>query len=194
MSEFVEGFEAFSEIGPAVAFFGSARAKSDNPYYKAAEKTAWKFAKAGYAVITGAGSGIMEAANKGAYDAKGESIGLNILIPIKQVPNKYITKLLEFKYFFCRKVMFSKYSKACIVFPGGYGTLDELAELLALIQTQRIEPLPIVLYNEAFWQGLIDWFTNTLIKKKTISKEDMKLFKFANTPQQVLTIVENFYQ
>ena len=145
MSEFVDGFEELSDVTNAVSIFGSARAGQSSKYYKVAEDTAKLMVNNGYAVITGAGAGIMEAANKGANKAGGDSIGLNILIPTMQKPNKYVTRLLEFKYFFCRKVMFAKYSKAFIVFPGGFGTLDELFEAITLVQTERVDPFPVIL-------------------------------------------------
>jgi hypothetical protein len=193
MSEFVDGFEELSRINSAVAIFGSARINNKNKYYKLAQETAYLFAKSGYAIITGAGSGIMEAANKGASQAGGKSIGLNILIPKKQVPNKYITKLIEFRYFFCRKVMFAKYSKAFLVFPGGYGTLDELFEALALVQTARVDTFPIILFCEEFWKPLTNWLTNKLLNK-TISKKDLLLFKVVNSPQEALAVVKKFYK
>lgn len=194
MSEFVDGFDALSQIEKAVTFFGSSRAKPSSIYYKTAHKTAMLFARNGYAIMTGAGSGIMEAANRGAKEAGGLSIGLNILIPKKQIPNKYITMLLEFRYFFCRKVMFAKYSKAFIVFPGGYGTLDELFESLALIQTGRIKKFPIILHHSKYWKGLLSWMKNNLLKENTIDKEDLKLFKVVDSPEESLEIVEEFYQ
>jgi hypothetical protein len=194
MSEFVDGFDALSRIEKAVTFFGSSKAKRDSIYYKNAVRTAKLFAKNGYAVMTGAGSGIMEAANRGAREGGGESIGLNILIPKKQIPNKYITTLLEFRYFFCRKVMFSKYSKAIIVFPGGYGTLDELFEFLALIQTKRINKFPIILHHKNYWKPLLSWFKNRLLQKHIIEEKDLNLFKIVDEPEQSLQVVKNFYK
>jgi len=194
MSEFVEGFETLSKIKNAVTFFGSSRINSHNKYYKLAEETAHLFARNGYAVMTGAGPGIMEAANKGAYKAGGESIGLNILIPKEQVPNKYIKTLIEFRYFFCRKVMFAKYSKAFLVFPGGYGTLDEFFESLALIQTQRIRKFPIILFDSKYWQGLIEWLKSQTLGKKMIDKKDLNLFQIVETPKQALQIIKKFHK
>ncbi len=194
MSEFVEGFETLSKIKNAVTFFGSSRINSHSKYYKLAEETAYLFARNGYAVMTGAGPGIMEAANKGAYKAGGESIGLNILIPKEQVPNKYVKTLLEFRYFFCRKVMFAKYSKAFLVFPGGYGTLDELFESLALIQTQRIRKFPIILFDNKYWQGLIEWLKSKTLEKKMIDKNDLNLFHIVETPREALQRVKKFYK
>ncbi len=194
MSEFVEGFETLSEIKKGITFFGSARTKEKSNYYKTAEKTAYLFAKKGYSIITGAGLGIMEAANKGAYKAGGESIGLNILIPKNQISNRYVKTPIEFKYFFCRKVMFAKYSKAFIVFPGGYGTLDELFESLALIQTERIKKFPVVLVHNKFWKGMIDWILSILVKENMIVKKDLKLFSIVEKPEDAVKIVENFYK
>ena len=194
MSEFVDGFEELSDVKEAVSIFGSARAKPSNKYYKIAEETASRLVKNGYAIITGAGAGIMEAANKGAKKAKGESIGLNILIPIMQKPNKYITRLLEFKYFFCRKVMFAKYSKALVAFPGGFGTMDEFFEAITLVQTRRIDPFPVILVGSEYWKGLIQWMEDTLIPNKTIAKSDLNIFSVADTPQEVVATINRFYK
>jgi uncharacterized protein (TIGR00730 family) len=194
MSEFVEGFEELSAIGPAVTVFGSARAKQNDKYYRLAEATAFKLAKAGYAIITGAGSGIMEAANKGAKKAKGTSIGLNIDVPVVQRPNAYISKLLDFRYFFCRKVMFVKYAKAFVVLPGGFGTMDEFFEAITLIQTKRIEPFPVVLIGKEYWQGLIDWMKKQMLKKSRIIRNELDIFKVADSPDEVVRIIKNFYK
>ncbi len=194
MSEFVEGFDALSNVGPAVSIFGSSRAKRGSYYCRQAELTAKALVRAGYAVITGAGPGIMEAANKGTKEAKGQSIGLNILIPSEQKPNRYITKLLEFDYFFCRKVMFLKYSKAFIFFPGGYGTLDELGEVVTLIQTKRIRPFPCILYGKPYWKGFLHWLKNTSVPADTITAEDLKLFQHADRPEDAVAIVQKFYR
>ena len=165
----------------------------DNIFYQGAEKTANLLGKKGFMVITGGGLGIMEAANKGAKKAGGESIGLNILIPVIQKPNKYITRLLEFKYFFCRKVMFAKYSKAFVVFPGGFGTLDELFEAITLVQTGRVDPFPVILVGSAYWKGLILWIKKTLVPEGTIEEEDLKLFSVVDTPREVMTAIDKFY-
>ena len=194
MSEFVDGFEELSNVKEAVSIFGSARASTSNKYYKIAEDTASRLVKSGYAIITGAGPGIMEAANKGAKEAGGESIGLNILIPIMQKPNKYITKLLEFKYFFCRKVMFAKYSKALVAFPGGYGTMDEFFEAITLVQTRRIDPFPIILVGSEYWKGLVQWMEKTMLPNKAIDRSDLKIFSVADTPQEVVSIINKFYK
>ncbi|MCM8832264.1 MAG: TIGR00730 family Rossman fold protein [Candidatus Omnitrophica bacterium] len=192
MSEFVEGFEALSGIKKGVSFFGSKRIEENHPYYKLAYKTAYLLAKKGYSIITGAGPGIMEAANKGAYFAKGVSVGLNIIIPEQQKPNPYINYLLDFRYFFVRKVMFTKYSCAFVVFPGGYGTLDELFEALALIQTERIEPIPIILVVKRYWQPLLEWLMKKLIKEGTLIDEELTLFKVVDTEQEVLKAISKF--
>lgn len=194
MSEFVDGFEELSDTKEAVSIFGSSKSDRNDKYYKLAEETARLLARNGYAVITGAGAGVMEAANKGAKLAGGESIGLNILIPIVQKPNKYITKLLEFKYFFCRKVMFAKYSKAFIVFPGGFGTLDELFEAATLIQTKRVDPFPIILVGREYWKGMIEWMHKTLIPHKTIERPEMKMLDCCDTPQEILSSINRFYK
>jgi len=192
MSEFVEGFESLSWIRNGVSFFGSKMVKSNHPYYKLAYDVAYLLSKNGYTIITGAGSGIMEAANKGAYFAKGVSVGLNIVIPQKQIPNPYINYLLEFKYFFVRKVMFTKYSSVFVVFPGGFGTLDELFEGLALIQTKRIEPLLIVLVVKDYWKELLRWFKEKLVKFDILPKEDLKLFEVVDKPKEVLDTIKKF--
>ncbi len=194
MSEFVDGFEALSNIGPAVTIFGSARSKPTDRYYKLAEKIAFKLAKAKYAIITGAGLGIMEAANKGAKKAGGKSIGLNIDIPVVQNPNSYITDMIDFRYFFCRKVMFVKYASAFVVVPGGFGTMDEFFESITLIQTQRIEPFPVILIGKEYWKGLIDWMKVTMLNSHLISKKDLALFKITDDPDDVLRIIKNFYK
>ncbi|MFA6142470.1 MAG: TIGR00730 family Rossman fold protein [Candidatus Omnitrophota bacterium] len=194
MSEFVDGFEELSDVKEAVTIFGSARTLPSDKYYKIAEETAARLVKSGYAVITGAGAGIMEAANKGAKRAHGESIGLNILIPTMQKPNKYVTRLLEFKYFFCRKVMFAKYSRALIAFPGGFGTMDEFFEAITLVQTRRIEPFPVILVGSEFWKGMIRWIETTLLPAKMIAKPDTEIFSLADTPQEVMAAINKFYK
>jgi len=195
MSEFVDGFEELSNVKKAVSIFGSAKhRRSTKKYYKVAEDTAYLLAKNGYSVITGAGGGIMEAGNKGAKKAGGDSIGLNILIPTAQKPNKYVTRLIEFKYFFCRKVMFAKYSKAFVVFPGGFGTLDEFFEAITLVQTGRVDPFPVILVGKEYWKGLISWIKRTLLPEGTIDKADMKLFSVVNTPCEVMAAIDKFHR
>ena len=192
MAEFVEGFDAMSAIDvPSVTIYGSARTPPDDPYYKLTETIAAELARSGYGVITGGGPGIMEAANKGALEAGGVSIGLNISLPHEQAPNLYTNFPLNFKYFFVRKVMFMKYSMAFICMPGGFGSLDELFESLTLIQTQRIKPFPIVLVGVAFWSGLVDWLKSTLMKNGTIGKDDTLLFEVMDDPHDVVTFIKN---
>lgn len=194
MSEFVDGFHELAEIGPAVSIFGSSRTHESHPWHKLAEKTAQLLVKEGYAVITGGGPGLMEAGNKGATEAKGQSIGLNIDLPFEQKPNRYINHLINFHYFFARKVMFVKYARAFVIFPGGYGTLDELFESLTLIQTQRMEKFPVILFNGEYWDGLIDWMKKSVLKAKNIDPHDLDIFKVAETPQEVIKIIRDFYK
>lgn len=194
MSEFVDGFEEMSDIKRAVSIFGSARARRSAKQYRTAEKTASLLVKTGYSIITGAGQGIMEAANKGAKEAGGESIGLNILIPIMQKPNPYVTRLISFRYFFVRKVMFVKYAKAFVVFPGGFGTLDELFEAITLVQTQRVDPFPVILVGRDFWKGAVDWMKKSCVKYKTIDKPEFELFSVVDTPQEVVAEIHKFYR
>ena len=188
MAEFVEGFEVMASIGKAVSIFGSARTKPSDPYYEQAEETARMLAKAGYAIITGGGPGIMEAANKGAFETGGASIGLNITLPQEQEANKYQTIDLDFHYFYARKVMFVKYASAFVCFPGGYGTLDEFFETLTLIQTLKIEPFPIILYGTEFWSGLAEWMRRTL-PPKFIDGEDIDIFKIVDSPKEVVRLI-----
>ena len=194
MSEFVEGFEVLSKLDKAVSIFGSARTKPGSPHYKLGEEVAYYIAKAGYAVITGSGSGLMEAANKGAKRAGGHSIGLNIHIPSEQKPNRYVDTLLDFRYFFVRKVMFVKYAKAFIILPGGYGTLDEFFEAITLIQTQRIPKFPVVLFNSRYWQGLLDWLKKSLLKHGSISKDDLDIFTLVDKPSEAAQVIKKFYE
>ncbi|MDP2912178.1 MAG: TIGR00730 family Rossman fold protein [Candidatus Omnitrophota bacterium] len=193
MSEFVEGFEELAKIGPAVTVFGSARTKASDKYYKLAEEVAFLLAKDGYAIITGAGPGIMEAANKGAKKAGIISIGLNIQVPVAQKPNRFITKLIEFRYFFCRKVMFLKYAKASVIFPGGFGTMDEFFETITLIQTQRMEKLPVVLVGSEYWKGLIDWVKKSMVNANRVSEEDLDIFSIVDEPEEVVRAIKKFY-
>lgn len=193
MSEFVEGFEILARLGKAVSIFGSSRTKPANKYYKLAEEIAFLLAKEGYAVLTGSGSGIMEAANKGARRAKGHSVGLNIQIPSEQKPNKYVDTLLDFRYFFVRKVMFVKYAKAFVIMPGGYGTLDEFTEAINLIQTERISRFPVVLFGREYWQGMLGWLKEKVLAEGNISKEDLDIFKITDNPKEVVSIIKRFY-
>ncbi|MGH7214827.1 MAG: TIGR00730 family Rossman fold protein, partial [Tepidisphaeraceae bacterium] len=190
MAEFVEGFEVMSRIERAVSLFGSARTKPEDRYYQEAVETARLLAKAKFSVITGGGPGIMEAANKGAFEAGGTSVGLNITLPQEQEANKYQTIELDFHYFYVRKVMFVKYSQAFICFPGGYGTLDEFFETLTLIQTLKIEPFPIILYGSQYWSGLVDWMRKTLINERFIDREDVDIFRLVDDPKQAVALTK----
>ena len=197
MSEFVEGFETMSKIGPCVSVFGSARTKSDDKFYKQAEEIGYLLTQSGYGVISGGGPGIMEAANKGATRGGGKSVGLNIDLPFEQSANLFIDndKLINFDYFFVRKVMFVKYAQGFIVLPGGVGTLDELFEAITLIQTQKIGKFPIILVGKSYWEGLLDWIKTTMLEKeKNISIEDLDLINIVDTPKQAVAIINNFYK
>lgn len=193
MAEFVEGFEELGSMGPAVSMFGSARTKEDDPHYELAERTAYEIGKAGFGVITGGGGGIMEAANKGASRAGAKSIGLNIELPMEQVPNEFQNISLNFRYFFTRKVMFLKYAHGFVVLPGGYGTLDELFESLVLIQTLRQASFPVILMCSEYWQGLIDWLKKVMLEKHGyIYPQDLKNFTIVDDPKKVAEIIINF--
>lgn len=197
MAEFVDGFEKLAKIGPCVSIFGSARTPIDSKYYNIAVETGKLLTERGYGVITGGGPGIMEAGNKGAYEAGGKSVGLNIELPFEQFHNRYIDrdKLLEFDYFFIRKVMFMKYSQGYIVLPGGFGTMDELFEAMTLIQTGKIARFPIVLVGKEYWSGLIDWITETMLEKeKNISPEDLNLFRLVDTAEEAAEHIFRFYE
>lgn len=195
ISEFVEGFDKLAKIGPCVSIFGSARTKADDKYYKMAEEIAERLVKHGYGVITGGGPGIMEAGNKGAAKAGGKSVGLNIDLPFEQKSNPYIDgdKLINFNYFFVRKVMFVRYSQGFIVMPGGFGTLDELFEAITLIQTKKIGRFPIILLGREYWSGLFDWIKNIMLTEKNISPEDLDLINVADTPEQAVHFIDEFY-
>lgn len=195
-SEFVEGFETMSEIGPSVSIFGSARTQPDNPYYQMGVEVAEELVRRGYGVITGGGPGIMEAGNKGARNMEGASIGLNIELPHEQGHNPYIDpdKLINFHFFFVRKTMFVKYSQGFIVLPGGFGTLDELFESLTLIQTRKISKFPVVLMGVSYWTGLVDWLRDTMLAEGNIGEKDLHLFKITDDPQEAVDIVDEFYK
>lgn len=189
MGEFIQGFEDLAHITNGVAIFGSARTPPADPVYKAAQETAALLAHAGFAVITGGGPGIMEAANRGAFEAGGTSVGCNIELPHEQKSNDYLTLSLKFKYFFVRKMMFVKYSNAFIIFPGGFGTLDELFESLTLIQTRKIRNFPVVLYGSSYWSGMIDWIRSTVLSKANIAEEDLKLLHLTDSPAEIAEII-----
>lgn len=195
MSEFVEGFEKMAQIGPCVSVFGSARTKPSNKYYKLAEEISFKLTRSGYGVISGGGPGIMEAANKGAKAGGGKSVGLNIELPFEQKPNPFIDtdKLISFKYFFVRKVMFLKYSQGFVALPGGFGTMDELSEALTLIQTNKIAKYPIILVGKEYWKGLVDWWREKVLVEEYISPEDMDFFQVVDTSDEVIKVINEFY-
>ena len=196
MAEIVEGFEKLSKIGPCVSIFGSARTKPGNENYIKAEEIALQLTEKGYGVITGGGPGIMEAANKGASKGQGPSVGLNIDLPHEQTHNPFIDqdKLINFDYFFIRKLMFVKYAQGFVVLPGGFGTMDEFFEALTLIQTKKIGAFPVVLVGKKFWEGLIDWIKLALLEQEeTISSKDMFLFKLVDTPEEAVIEIEKFY-
>ncbi|MEW6673571.1 MAG: TIGR00730 family Rossman fold protein [Thermodesulfobacteriota bacterium] len=190
IGEFVEGVENLHDLGPAVSIFGSARVKPEDPIYGKAEQLAALFAKNKFAVITGGGGGVMEAANKGAAEAGGTSVGLNIILPFEQKPNPYANIRLEFNYFFIRKVMFVKYAMAYIIMPGGFGTLDELFEAVTLIQTHRIKPLPVILVGSAYWSGLIDWIKLRLLDEKRILPDDLEILQVMDEPEDIVKYVQ----
>ena len=190
MSEFVEGFDTLSALPhPAVSFFGSARTTPEDPCYQLTVEIARKLAKAGYPILTGGGPGIMEAANRGAFEANGISIGLNITLPFEQEPNKFTNLPLDFKYFFVRKVMFIKYAMAFICMPGGFGTLDEMFEALTLMQTRRIKPFPVILVCNEFWGPLVEWFKERLVKDGNINSDDLFLFNVLDDPDEIVSYI-----
>jgi uncharacterized protein (TIGR00730 family) len=193
MGEFVQGFDTLAEVGKAVTIFGSARVTEDDPMYQAARELAARLSKEGFAVITGGGPGIMEAANRGAVDVDGQSIGCNIELPFEQGMNQYVDVAVNFRYFFVRKTMFVKYAEAFVIFPGGFGTLDELFEALTLIQTGKIHNFPIVLFGSAYWQGLLDWIKDTLLAEGKISPEDLELLAITDSPEDACRIIVECY-
>lgn len=187
--EFTTGFKVLADIDLAVTIFGSSRTEKNNPYYKAATEVASLLAKKNVAVITGGGPGIMEAANKGAYEAGGISVGCNIDLPCEQLPNEYQTLSLDFRYFFVRKVMFVKYSEAFVIFPGGFGSMDEFFESITLVQTEKIKHFPIILFGSRYWKGLIRWIESTMLREGCISAEDLSLMSITDNPKEVVRIV-----
>ncbi len=194
LGEFAQGFEELAGVNKAVTIFGSARVTEDSPVYASARNLAKELAEAGYAVLTGGGPGVMEAANRGALDGGGQSFGLNIDLPHEQAPNAYLTNSIDFKYFFVRKVMLVKYSTAFIAFPGGFGTLDEVSEALTLIQTKKIKPFPVYFIGVDYWKGLIQWFQGTLLRQGTISENDLHLFKVCDDVSLIPQEIEDYYR
>ena len=196
MGEFVQGFETLQRIGPCISIYGSARMAEDSVVYNQSREVARQLSERGYGVITGGGPGVMEAGNRGAHDVGGTSVGLNIELPFEQDNNPYIDpdKSIDFDYFFVRKVMFVKYSQGFVVMPGGFGTLDELFEALTLVQTSKVEPVPIILFDSSFWSGLVDWMKTTLSDRyHTISPTDPDLFHVVDTPEEVVKVIDAFY-
>jgi hypothetical protein len=193
MAEFVEGFQKLAHSKPSISMFGSARCKPDHPDYVMGEVIARLLSDAGFNIVSGGGPGLMEAFNKGAYAGKSNSIGLNIQLPNEQTANEFQNVSLFFRHFFSRKVMFVKYASAYVVLPGGFGTLDELAEILTLIQTGKSRRIPIILVRENFWRGLMHWFEETLVKEGTISRNDLDLYHIVEEPQQVLDVIFSYY-
>jgi uncharacterized protein (TIGR00730 family) len=196
MAEFVEGFEKLGKIGPCVSIFGSARSQPEDPYYKLAEEIAYRLTLEGYGIITGGGPGIMEAGNKGANRGGGKSVGLNIVLPHEQEGNRFIDrdKIINFDYFFVRKVMFMKYAQGFVIMPGGFGTLDEFFEALTLIQTNKIARFPLVLVGKSFWSGLVDWVKESQLKNNPfISAEDLDLFNLVDTADETVKVINDFY-
>jgi uncharacterized protein (TIGR00730 family) len=189
MGEFVEGFDSLAQLGPAVTIFGSARVTPDNPQYEQAREMARLLAEAGFAVITGGGPGIMEAANRGARDAGGQSVGCNIELPFEQGTNAYVDISINFRYFFVRKTMFIKYAEAYVIFPGGFGTMDELFEALTLIQTGKIQNFPVILFGCDYWQGLLDWIRATMLDEGKISPEDLNLLVVTDDVEEAVTVI-----
>ena len=190
IAELVEGFEGLAEIHPSVSIFGSSRVNSDDEVYQKAEHVAQLLAENGFGVITGGGPGVMEAANKGASMAGGKSIGLNIQLPHEQEPNPYTNLNLSFRYFFVRKVMFVKYAVAYVIFPGGFGTMDELFESMTLIQTQKIKPFPVILVGSEYWKGLLDWIRSVVLKEGKISPNDLDIFQLIDDPEQIVRAIK----
>lgn len=196
ISEFADGFDRMEKQGPCISIFGSARTKESNPYYALTVKVSEKLVKEGYGIITGGGPGIMEAGNRGARNLKGKSVGLHIVLPNEEGANEYVdhNRLFVFRYFFARKVMFIKYAQAFVYMPGGFGTLDELFEVLTLVQTKKIAKAPIILVGKSYWSGLIDWIRNTMLVEKNINADDLNLFHITDDPDEVAKIIKAHYK
>lgn len=193
IGEMVEGFDTLSDIEPAVSIYGSARLQPNRKIYALTEEIAYRLGKAGFSIVTGGGPGVMEAANKGALKAGVKSVGLNITLPEEQAPNEYSTISITFKHFFVRKVMLVKYATAFVIMPGGLGTLDEMTEVLTLIQTHKIKPFPVVLFDSEYWRGFLDWLKKVTLDRGFISPADVELLRICDTPEEVLTTVEQWY-
>jgi hypothetical protein len=194
MSEFVDGFEELKDCSPAISIFGSARCGKDHSIYQKTEVIARRLVEEGFSIITGGGPGVMEAANKGAAEAGGKSVGLNVDLPFEQEANPYANRRLSFRYFFVRKVMFVKYAFGFVIMPGGFGTLDELFEAITLIQTDKIKPFPVVMFDSSFWGGLLNWIEDRLLGDERISPEDLKLFKVVDEEEEVVAVIKEFYE
>ena len=192
MAEFVEAIETLSRVKHAVSIFGSARTKPDDPYYQKAELLARRLVEKGFGVITGGGPGVMAAANKGAAEAGGQSVGMNIRLPFEQKPNPYANVSIDYKYFFIRKVMFVKYAVAYVILPGGFGTMDELFEALTLIQTKRIKGFPVILMGGEYWKGLFDWLRKTMLRDNKISLDDLELFQMIDDPDEAVKLIQKY--
>jgi hypothetical protein len=192
MAEFVEAIETLSRVKHAVSIFGSARTKPDDPYYQKAELLARRLVEKGFGVITGGGPGVMAAANKGAAEAGGQSVGMNIRLPFEQKPNPYANVSIDYKYFFIRKVMFVKYAVAYVILPGGFGTMDELFEALTLIQTKRIKGFPVILMGSEYWKGLFDWLRKTMLRDNKISPDDLELFQIIDDPDEAVKLIQKY--
>ena len=192
MAEFVDAIETLSKLKHSVTIFGSARVRPDDPYYKKTEYLARRLAENGFSVITGGGPGIMEAANKGAAAAGGQSVGMNIRLPYEQKPNPYANTIIEYKYFFIRKVMFVKYAVAYVILPGGFGTMDELFEALTLIQTKRIKGFPVIMMGSEYWQGLLDWLKNTMLQNDKIEPADLEIIQVIDDPDEIVKHIKKF--
>ena len=196
MAEFADGFDRMEQFGPCVSIFGSARTKAENKYYQLAEKMAEKLAIEGFGIITGGGPGIMEAGNKGAQNKNGQSVGLHIVLPNEEGANKYVdhNRTFIFKYFFVRKVMFIKYAQGFVYFPGGFGTMDELFEVLTLVQTRKISRVPIVLIGKSYWSGLIDWIKDQMLNEQNINIQDLDLFHITDDIDEGVNVIKEFYK
>jgi len=193
IGDFIDGFEVMPNFLSSVTIFGSARIKEGNKYYETARELAFKLSKKGFSIVTGGGPGIMEAANRGAFEAGGNSIGLNIKLPKEQKPNKFLTEILNFNYFFARKVMLVKYATAFVLFPGGFGTLDEITETLTLMQTKKLKPFPVILYGNEYWNGFVQWLNDVVVKDGYIDKEDTELFKQIDDINEIVDYIDQWY-